>query len=114
MTDDVELWAKHLRLVGNPIRLMVMLSLYSSNYMRKSDHSLRYSEIKELIGIPDDSGLNYHLRELEQANVISKEPIKDQKGEVYPIYHITQDGKKILEDLGLLKILDERLKKMSR
>jgi DNA-binding HxlR family transcriptional regulator len=114
MTDDVEVWAKRLRLVGNPIRLMVMLSLYSSNVIRKSEHSLRYTEIIDLIGTPDDSSLNYHLRELEQAKVITKDPVKDENGEVYPIYHITEEGKKILEDLGLLKLLDEQLKKMAR
>ena len=113
MTDDVEVWAKRLRLVGNPIRLMVMLSLYSSNHIRKSEHSLRYTEIVDLIGTAEDSSLNYHLRELEQANVISKEAVKDEKGVVYPIYHITSEGKKILEDLGLLKLLDDRLKKMA-
>jgi DNA-binding HxlR family transcriptional regulator len=114
LTEDVDTLARRLALLGNPIRLMVLLSLYSSNYMRKSEHSLRHSEIKELIGIPDESSLNYHLRELERANVISKEAIQDQKGEVYPLYHITPDGKKTLEEFGLLKILDERLKKMSR
>lgn len=111
--NDVEMWADRLRLVGNPIRLMVLLSLYSSNFMRKSDHSLRYSELQELIGTANESGLNYHLRELEQAKVISKEPTKDENGQIYGLYHITPEGKKILEDLGLLKILNEQLRKLA-
>jgi predicted transcriptional regulator len=60
--------------------------------MRKSDYSLRYLELQELIG---------------------KEPTKEENGQIHGLYYITLEGKKILEDLGLLKILYEPVKKLA-
>jgi DNA-binding HxlR family transcriptional regulator len=87
--------------------------LYGSEVLRKSPHSLTFSEIKSISSVPSDENLSYHLRELEKAQLINKDPTKDDKGRVFPIYHITPLGKRFLSELGLIQIFDQELQKFS-
>ena len=112
-TNRLEEWSKYFKVVGSPIRLLIILALYGSEVLRRTPHSLTFSEIQLISSVPSNETLVYHLKQLENANFITKEAHKDERtGRVYPLYHISDQGKRFLTDLGLVNILQESLAKL--
>lgn len=111
--SKLEEWAEYFKIVGSPLRLMIILALYSSEILKRESHSLTFSEIKLISGVSSEETLAYHLRQLESVNFIRKDPYKDESnGRVYPLYHISDKGSRFLTDLGLVDILQEYLRKI--
>jgi DNA-binding transcriptional ArsR family regulator len=110
---ELKKWAEYFRLIGHPARLAIVLMLYGSEVLRKSPHSLTFSEIKAISSIPSDENLSYHLRELEKAKFITKEPTKNENGRVFPLYHITSFGKSFLKDIGIIHEFRDTLEELS-
>jgi len=100
----LEKWAKSFKVIGHPIRLASIFILYGSDVLRGKG-SLRFNEIGEILGLPPESNLAHHLKELIKVGFVEKTPSKDEKGEVFPLYHITERGKEFLGDFGLLEPL---------
>ena len=100
----LEKWAKSFKVIGHPIRLASIFILYGSDVLRGKG-SLRFNEIGEILGLPPESNLAHHLKELIKVGFVEKTPSKDEKGEVFPLYHITERGKEFLGDFGLLETL---------
>jgi len=111
-SDKLQEWARYFKVVGSPIRLLIILSIYGSEILKHSSCSLTFSDIKEISGVPTDETLVYHLKQLEGVDFISKEAHKDEKsGRVYPLYHMGERGRRFISDLGLSTLVSESLKK---
>jgi DNA-binding IclR family transcriptional regulator len=108
--NKLDEWAKYFKVVAAPVRLLILLALYSSDLLGRESHSLTFSEIRSVSGLPTNEALVYHLKQLENSDFIRKEAHKDEKsGRVYPLYHVGKQGKRFLEDLDLASILQKTM-----
>jgi len=99
-------WASLFEVIGNPTRLGILLVLYGSEFLTSDGvHSLTFGQVKDIMEIPSEQSLEYHLKRLTDAKLIDKEPYKDPKGRVYPIYHVTQKWRDFIRETGLVKSL---------
>ena len=111
--SKLEHWASYFKTVGSPVRLLIILALYESDFLGRQSHSLTFSDVKSISGLPSDEALAYHLRQLENAGFIRKDAHKDEKNRrVYPLYHIGEQGTRFLEDLGLTQLLQTTMQEL--
>lgn len=111
--SKLEEWARYFKVVGSPVRLLIIVALYSSNFLDRRSHSLTFSELRSMSGLPADEALVYHLRQLENAGFVRKDAHQDGKnGRVYPLYHIGEQGKHFIEDLGLTSTLQKAVEEL--
>lgn len=111
MENSLEKWSDYFKLVGNPVRFAVVLLLYASEILR-GKHSLRFTEIAQILDIPSGSTsiLTHYLNQLIEGGFL----IKDNKERRNPLYHISNEGRQFLEDLGLTKILKTKIEDLSK
>jgi DNA-binding transcriptional ArsR family regulator len=112
-------WADSFKSVSNPIRLAILFMLYGSEVLTGRAKSLTFGQIKEILGLPDNtratSNLSYHISELIDAGFIEKEPFQAEKGtgKVQVIYHLSSRGHKFLSDFNVAQVIEEKLKKQN-
>jgi DNA-binding transcriptional ArsR family regulator len=105
-------WTENFKLVGSPVRLMILLAIYASDIMKRPNHSLSYSEINNILGTANKDTLAHHLKLLEEANFIKKVPAMEN-GRVFPVYKAGDEGQKFLESTGLTKLFQDKLKQLA-
>ena len=109
MADEIlEKWAEYFKAIGNPIRLGIIVILYGSETL-SGQRCLSFTQIKNIVGIPSEVSLTYHLNQLRDVDLIRKEPYQNEEGRVYPIYHTTNKAKELLSDFGLTEHLHQYL-----
>lgn len=108
-TKTIKKWASVFDVLGNPIRLGILLVLFASNYLAGT-HSLTFTQIKTVLGTSSDAGLSYHLAQLTKSGFVIKDPYKDEKGRVFPLYRSTEKVDRLLEDLGLAETFRDYIK----
>lgn len=102
MSEELVEWASTFEALGNQTRLGILLVLYGSDITRKRGNCLTFSEIQTIMRIASPSALDYHLKCLQDADLIEKNPTSDSpNGRVYPLYRTTQKSVDFLEKIGL-------------
>ena len=98
MSEELIEWASTFEALGNPTRLGILLVLYGSDISRKRGNCLTFSEIQTIMRIASPSAVDYHLKCLLDANLITKTPVSDSpSSRVYPLYRTTQRSVDFLE-----------------
>lgn len=100
-------WANLFEVIANPTRLGILLVLYGSEFLHHT-HSLTFTQIQEIMEIPSAQSLEYHLKKLQEAGLVEKEPCKnpnDPTGRVYPVFHVTQKWRDFIRETDLVKPL---------
>ena len=108
--NSLEEWADYFKLVGNPVRFAIVLLLYASEILR-GKNSLRFVEIAQILNIPSgkSSILTHYLNQMITGGFI----LKDNGTMRNPLYHISDDGRSFLEELGLTKLLKNKIEELS-
>jgi DNA-binding transcriptional ArsR family regulator len=98
MSKELIEWASTFEALGNPTRLGILLVLYASDTARKDANCLTFSEIKEIMRIPSDSVLDYHLKCLVDTQLVKKTATSSSpSGRVYPLYRTTEKAVAFLQ-----------------
>ena len=106
--EKLEKWASVFDVLGNPIRLAIVIILYGSKILFEGADSLTFGQINEVVKVPSKQSLTHHLKRLIGTELITKSPHqKHESGRVYPLYSITNTGTKFLEDFGLKEFIEE-------
>lgn len=98
--EKVEKWADSFKVVGNPIRLAILVILFASEFLEQKK-SLRFKEIRDTLGLEVDEALSYHIRKLKNKGFIKKTPYNDEGF----TYHISKKGMEFLSDFGLAETI---------
>jgi predicted ArsR family transcriptional regulator len=111
MNESLNEIAKVFETIGSPVRLGILLVLYSSYYLHQNKHSLTFSELKEIMQISNDAVLEYHLKKLIEAGLITKEASQQTpSGRFIAIYNVTEKWVNFLKESGLAEYLNEFIK----
>lgn len=110
MSNNLEEWAGYFKLVGSPVRFAIILLLYASEMLR-GKNSLKFSEIAQVLDIPSDrsSILTHYLNQMIAGGFV----LKDNGEKRNPLYHISDNGRLFLEELGLTKLLKNKIDELS-
>jgi DNA-binding transcriptional ArsR family regulator len=96
MVGLIEKWAEVFNQIGNEDRLSIMIVLHGSDYLKHSRANssnagcLSFSQLLNATEIRPDSKLSYHLARLIEAKLVDKNPFKDDKGRVFPLYSVSK------------------------
>jgi DNA-binding transcriptional ArsR family regulator len=100
LSEELIEWASTFEALGNPTRLGILLVLYGSDITRKRGNCLTFSAIRTIMRIASPSALDYHLKCLLDADLITKTPSSDTpNGRVYPLYRTTQKSADLLDKI---------------
>jgi len=92
-------------LLANEIRFKIVLALFNSDIIKKlGKHSCSFDELKNIVDTKSPD-LSYHLELLMKGDLIEK--VEDVRG----YYHISDDGKSILE---MFDVTPELVKKLGK
>jgi DNA-binding HxlR family transcriptional regulator len=94
--------------IGSPVRLGILFVLHGSDYIRRGGKgSLTFSELKDIMNIPNDAVLNYHLKRLIEAGLVVKLPSQENpSGRFTAVYKVTEKWIKFLQETELAKYLN--------
>jgi DNA-binding transcriptional ArsR family regulator len=98
---EIKKWSDTFDVLGNPVRLAIVVILYGSSLLFEGKHSLTFGQIMTVIEVPSKPTLANHLRLLMDSGLIEKQPIKDENQRVYPIYSLSDKGREFLIDFGM-------------
>lgn len=99
------------KVISDPVRLGILLVLYGSRYIKKSKHSLTFSELRTIMEIPYDAVLNNHLKKLIEAGLVVKRPSqKSPSSRIKTEYEVTDKWINFLQKTGLAEYLDAFIK----
>lgn len=104
-------WASIFVTIGNPVRLAILLILQGSKYLR-GEHCLTFTEIKNVLEMPSDASLTYHLNRLLDSGLIEKMAHKDENERVYPLYSVSQKWLDFTDEVGLAETFNEYIEKL--
>jgi len=97
--------AEIFELIGNPIRLGILFVLYGSDLLRDKG-SMTFTELREVMRLPNDAILDYHLKKLIEAGLVTKKAVqKDPTSKITPVYKVTEKLVSFLEETGLAEPL---------
>ena len=112
MSEEIlQKWASIFVTIGNPVRLAILLILQGSRHLR-GGHSLTFTEIKNVLEMPSETSLTYHLSKLLESGLIGKEAHKDEKERVYPLYSVSQKWLDFTTEVGLAETFNEYIEKL--
>jgi DNA-binding MarR family transcriptional regulator len=89
-----------LKTASNQTRLAILMTLYASE---KCKEPLYFTALCKLHQI-DEGLMTYHLRRLAQAGFVTKRN-SDTLGDFYRVYSIEDSGKRLIEVLGLDRVI---------
>ena len=105
--EELKKWSNTFDVLGNPIRLAIVVILYGSSLLFEGEHSLTFGQIMSVTQASSKPALVSHLHQLMDAELIEKHPIKDEKERVFPLYSISNKGKDFLLDFGMKDFIEK-------
>lgn len=105
--ETLEKWASVFDVLGNPIRLAIIIILYGSKILFQGSSSLTFGQINTVVKVPSKQSLTHHLKKMIDAGLITKSAYQDDSGRVYPLYAVTDTGTEFLEDFGLKGFIEK-------
>jgi len=108
--ENLREWADVLDVLGNPVRLGIILVLYGSEVLGMPTPCLTFTQIKEIMRLPSESALAHHLGRLVDVGLVDKTAAKDEANRVYPEYRIGKRGTELLKKIGLADVLADYIK----
>ncbi len=112
--EELRKWASVFDILGNPIRLAIVIVLYGSTLLFEGEHSLTFGQVMSIIEVPSKPALASHLRLLLVSEFIEKHPMKDEKQRVYPVYSLSPKGKDFLNDFGLKDFIEKYISDLKK
>jgi len=110
---ELEKWANTFDVLGNPIRLAIIVVVYGSDLLFEEQHSLTFGQIKSVVEVPSKQAMASHLKKLVNSGLITKHAKKDEKNRVYPLYTLTEKGKEFLTDFGLKDFIEKYIQSLN-
>jgi len=110
-TNRLEEVASYYTVLSNPIRLGILTTLYGGEFLGRPC-SLRFSEIKNVLGIASDTNIFYHLGKLLDSGLIERSS-GQKEHRIRSIYRTSKRGRQILLDLAADKIILDSFSKFS-
>lgn len=112
--QEIKKWADTFDVLGNPLRLAIVVILYGSSLLFEGERSLTFSQIMSVVHAPSKPALASYLRELIQSGLVEKYATKDKNERVYPIYSLSDKGKDFLNDFGLKDFIEKWLAQLKQ
>jgi DNA-binding transcriptional ArsR family regulator len=107
--QELKKWSDTFDVLGNPIRLAIVVILYGNSVLLEGKRELTFGQIMSIVKASSKPALASHLHELIEFGLIDKCPVKDDKNRVYPIYVLSAKGKDFLIDFGLKAFIEKRI-----
>jgi DNA-binding transcriptional ArsR family regulator len=107
--QELKKWSDTFDVLGNPIRLAIVVILYGNSVLLEGKRELTFGQIMSIVKAPSKPALASHLHELIEFGLVDKFPVKDDRNRVYPIYALSAKGKDFLIDFGLKEFIEKRI-----
>ena len=114
--DKLKKWSESFKVIGHPVRLTIIFTLYGSEVVSQNPRCLTFGQIREVLGLPENkralNSLVYHLNELLEADFVERQPFQDEigKSKVQSTYSLSKKAREFLSDFDLIETIRQKLK----